>query len=549
MSNQARIDYQIRLGTTIDCARFLLQQGLPFRGHDKTEDSKNQGNFLELLQWLCNHNKDIKVISLKNAPENLKLTAPDIQKYIVNCIVVKIVNSIIQDIGYKLFSILIDESKDISSKEQMSIVLRYVDKGRVIERFVGYDGASNMRGEFNGLKTLILREKECAFYIHCFSHQLQLALVAIAKKNHVEIVGLFILVVNVVNVIGASAKRRDMLREKHSANTFEALNNGDLSSGRGLNQETMIKRPGDTRWGSHYITLARCISMFSLICEVLETIIDDGSNSEQNEAKVLMNSIQSFDFIFHVHLMKAILGITNDLSQVLQRKDQDIVNAMNLVKICKVRLQSMRESGWQSLLDEVSSFCNKHGILMLKMDYAFSVRGKRRRNSQEITNTYHYRVEIFYAVIDMQLQELNNRFTEKSTELLLYVAYLNPSNSFTTFDRQKLICLAQFYPRDFSTTKLLIFEDQLQNYIIDVCSDNMFVGLTSIALILPVTTATVERTFSVMSIIKTQLRNRMEDQWMNDCLVAYIERDLFDKIDNESIMYRFQNMKSRRGHL
>ncbi|KAL4011093.1 hypothetical protein IC575_028140 [Cucumis melo] len=413
----------------------------------------------------------------------------------------------------------------------------------------------------------------------CILHSLFLSSTSISfgsycKKNHVEIVGLFILVVNVVNVIGASAKRRDMLREKHSANTFEALNNGDLSSGRGLNQETMIKRPGDTRWGSHYITLARCISMFSLICEVLETIIDDGSNSEQNEAKVLMNSIQSFDFIFHVHLMKAILGITNDLSQVLQRKDQDIVNAMNLVKICKVRLQSMRESGWQSLLDEVSSFCNKHGILMLKMDYAFSVRGKRRRNSQEITNTYHYRVEIFYAVIDMQLQELNNRFTEKSTELLLYVAYLNPSNSFTTFDRQKLIFLAQFYPRDFSTTELLIFEDQLQNYIIDVCSDNMFVGLTSIgdlsqkmvitakdkvyplvywlltlALILPVTTATVERTFSVMSIIKTQLRNRMEDQWMNDCLVAYIERDLFDKIDNESIMYRFQNMKSRRGHL
>ncbi|KAL0550040.1 hypothetical protein IC582_014536 [Cucumis melo] len=153
--------------------------------------------------------------------------------------------------------------------------------------------------------------------------------------------------------------------------------------------------------------------------------------------------------------MKTILGITNDLSQVLQRKDHDIVNAMNLVKICKVRLQSMRESGWRSLLDD-----------------AFLVRRRKRRNSQEITNIYHYRVEIFYAVIDMQLQELNNRFTEKSTELLLCVACLNlsnsftacvtclnPSNSFTAFDRQKLICLAQFYPRDFSTTELLILED------------------------------------------------------------------------------------------
>ena len=42
-------------------------------------------------------------------------------------------------------------------------------------------------------------------YIHCFSHHIQLALVAI-PKNHVEIVGAFLFVVYVVNVIGASTK-------------------------------------------------------------------------------------------------------------------------------------------------------------------------------------------------------------------------------------------------------------------------------------------------------------------------------------------------------
>ena len=36
----------------------------------------------------------------------------------------------------------------------------------------GYDGASKMQGEFNGLKALILRENESAFYIHCFIHLL-----------------------------------------------------------------------------------------------------------------------------------------------------------------------------------------------------------------------------------------------------------------------------------------------------------------------------------------------------------------------------------------
>ena len=44
----------------------------------------------------------------------------------------------------------------------------------------------------------------------------------------------------------------------------------------------------------------------------------------------------------------------------------------------------------------------------------------------------------------------------------------------------------------------------------------------TLALILPVATTINERDFSVMNIIKNQLRNRIEDQWMNDCLERYI---------------------------
>jgi hypothetical protein len=46
----------------------------------------------------------------------------------------------------------------------------------------GYDGASNMRGELHGLKTLILADNPHAFYVHCFAHQLQLVVVAVVKN-------------------------------------------------------------------------------------------------------------------------------------------------------------------------------------------------------------------------------------------------------------------------------------------------------------------------------------------------------------------------------
>ena len=59
---------------------------------------------------------------------------------------------------------------------------------------------------------------------------------------------------------------------------------------------------------------------------------------------------------------------------------------------------------------------------------------------------------------------------------------------------------------------------------------------------LPVAIAIVERSFSVMKYIKNELHNWMRDQWMNDCLVVYIERDVAGSIDNKTIMQRFQNM-------
>ncbi|PKA58568.1 hypothetical protein AXF42_Ash008855 [Apostasia shenzhenica] len=104
-----------------------------------------------------------------------------------------------------------------------------------------------MRGEFNGLKSLILSENPSAFYVHCFAHQLQLTLVAVAK-NHIQVASFFNSIGILLNVVGGSCKRHDMLREKRITEVKEALENGTILSGRGLNQERSLKRPADVRW-------------------------------------------------------------------------------------------------------------------------------------------------------------------------------------------------------------------------------------------------------------------------------------------------------------
>ena len=105
------------------------------------------------------------------------------------------------------------------------------------------------------------------------------------------------------------------------------------------------------------------------------------------------------------------------------------------------------------------------------------------------------------------------------------------------FDKEKLIRLAKFYPSDFSGIDTLALGSQLQNYIFDMRSNDLFleiqgVGelakklvkiekhdtyslvylLVKLVLPLPVATATVEKKISAMKYIKHELCNQIRDQ-------------------------------------
>ena len=53
--------------------RFLLHRGLAFRGHDEFDNLSDKGNFLELLQFLANHNDVINEVveNSKNQQANI----------------------------------------------------------------------------------------------------------------------------------------------------------------------------------------------------------------------------------------------------------------------------------------------------------------------------------------------------------------------------------------------------------------------------------------------------------------------------------------------
>ncbi|XP_019235754.1 PREDICTED: uncharacterized protein LOC109216080 [Nicotiana attenuata] len=197
----------------------------------------------------------------------------------------------------------------------------------------------------SGLKTLIQKESRLAHSIHCFAHQLQLTLVAVCKKC-LEVGELVLLVSNVLNVVGGSFKRMDDLRQSQAEKLQEALDMGEIDTGKGLNQELGLARAVDTRWGSHYKSFKNFINMFGSIIDVLDTIVVDARSLEERaKATGYLRKCQTFEVAFMLHLMRDVLVITNELNALLQKKEQDIANAVLLVDVARKRLQRLRDEG------------------------------------------------------------------------------------------------------------------------------------------------------------------------------------------------------------
>ena len=205
------------LKTLVEILLLCSHQEIALRGHRESELFMNRGNFQEILKLVANHDLIVNC-RLTDGPKNAAYTSPEIQNILLNVMgnmVRKQICSAVQNAA--VYSILADETKDCSKREQMAIVLRYVDieSATIFERFLtyveakslnaeslstyilealkehgldpkcivsqGYDGASVMSGRCAGVQQRIKDIVPQATYVHCYAHCLNLALVDCAR--------------------------------------------------------------------------------------------------------------------------------------------------------------------------------------------------------------------------------------------------------------------------------------------------------------------------------------------------------------------------------
>ncbi|KAI3447002.1 hypothetical protein Pfo_003667 [Paulownia fortunei] len=357
---------RLRLKVSIDVARLCVFQGIAFRAHNEHLDSHNHGNALEIIKYRTSYNGEVRSIILENAPQNAFYTSPQIQKEILSLYASRIQRFIREEIGDAKYCLIVDGSRNKSKREQMAIDLRFVGREVHVEntkastlkreifgiishnnlilqniRGQWYDGASTMRGEWNGLQALFLNECPNAYYVHYFAHRLQLTLVAITQS---------VIPIEHFFTLGCYCEFRK-------------------------NQIGTVQHPGDTRWGSHLKSLLSLLDVFDHILLILSAIIND-KNSLSTKASVdgTYDVMTSFEFVFILHFMVELLKMTDDLCRILQCKSQDILNAIDVVANTKELVQKFRKNGWDNLFDKVKGFYEKHKIDYPRHECSSSIR-------------------------------------------------------------------------------------------------------------------------------------------------------------------------------
>ncbi|KAF0702938.1 52 kDa repressor of the inhibitor of the protein kinase-like isoform X3, partial [Aphis craccivora] len=231
----------------IDCVILCGRQEIAMRGHTDSgkidfESSLNRGNFRAILKYRAKCDEYLKQI-LTHEGRNKYIT-PQIQNEIIIACGDVILNKIVKRVNeFGCFSVLVDETSDICTKEQMALCLRYVDDSFCIHesflKFItvnsltgcnlaesiingliscgincdflfgqGYDGASNMSGQYKGVQSIIKAQYPHAIYVHCAAHSLNLA---ISTASEIQSIRNFLGIIEKFYVFFNTPKRNTVL--------------------------------------------------------------------------------------------------------------------------------------------------------------------------------------------------------------------------------------------------------------------------------------------------------------------------------------------------
>lgn len=444
-----------------------------------------EGNFIGIVKLLAGDNVDLAE-HLRLCEEHAKAGGKNqftfLSSSFINSTLRVIKNHLVQIIVDEInksgghFGLLIDAPQDVATKEQISVVVKYVDTSNVIvERTIGFfnardttgiglynttkqfltnvglsmskingcsfDGGSAMRSDNIGVQAYIKKDNPRCIYTWCLSHRFNLVMkTAISGTMRIKII--LQTAEECAKIFRASPKRMDIWM-----NVAKTINLNGVPK-KEFNSNRRLKLIGTTRWSSKQEAIDGIIGSETNLCVLIKSLIRV-CNIPKLEGAVLKNASDCLNFwlqydnIVMTFLLHKTFSLVLPTTKYLQRYGLNIVDGIKSLKKSKADLNNF-ELNLHEYIEMAQKFIVETNFLLKNDSDIISFRFECDSNSENLISVPHnldriieqIKSEIFNFVqllqkqIDDRILNGFNEFNSFFNEIL----YLDPQHATKNMD-------------------------------------------------------------------------------------------------------------------
>ena len=537
------------------------------------EPNENDGNFRAALRLRLRAGDTVLREHLTTSGANAKYLSPNIQNQIINICGSLIGKKIVCEVHESVpFTILADESADVSAHEQLSISARYINIRNdnipiIYEKFLGFvtvtdltgegiansiesfcissgldlkrmvglglDGASSMSGKYKGVQARIREKYPMVHYTHCASHSLNLA---IAKANTVVVRNTFSSLASIISFFHGYPLREERLRQAIQILCPES-------------RRQRLKTLAVTRWVERHDAILVFLELLEPIVGALEELNQVAGGETASKANQLIHVCTSFDFIYSCTVLERPSALLLNVSKQLQSPNLDLFAVCSMID----NLVTIFERDMQDNEFITQIFTTAKSKAEMFGSSVTLPRGLARANSTFLNREeIFYREHVFLPYFQWLIEQLNLRFLKHREKTFTLQNLLPINGAKMPMDQLKSVLKPLESLLPYRTAEIeaemdiwqciwankLAKGDTVPKTAVEAlseCNRNLMPALFRILQIfatLPITTATSERSFSTLKRIKTYLRNTMgEERLTGLALIAIHERSIHLQTD------------------
>ncbi|XP_031327454.1 52 kDa repressor of the inhibitor of the protein kinase-like [Photinus pyralis] len=585
--NQAKRNAE-KIKPIVESVLFCGRQGIALRGHrDHGEFDlncapvENEGNLRALLRLRVQANDKNIIEHFQNCGKNATYISWKIQNEILAASHRVIKEKIIAEVkDAKFFSILADETSDVSTMEQFSLCLRYLkrdaeSKYTICEKFLefvpvtsttgealantietvlrennldienlrgqGYDGAASMSGSFKGTQARIAAKFPKALYVHCASHSLNLAL---SNSSGIRQIKNCFGIIEKLAVFFNTPKREAVLKKQINAHAPEST-------------RQKLMKLCVTRWVERHDSVMVTGDLLIPAAAALEEIGEWDDRDSSSQANILLNAIRQPEFLIALSTSEKLLSYTLILSKQLQTIDSDLVSVIDHAENALAQIQSLRQNAEEDFHEIFEAASEKAAFLGTEIKIPRRVGKQVHRDNTPAGDVEEYfRRTVFIPFAESLSGSIEQRLMKHQEILKSFVCLLpkyyqqEVAKSKTKREIEKELeigikKLATTYESDVGASNIHVLTSELKLWhssfkgsenlprtavdCLNQCKESVYPNVCTLLKIfatLPVTTCTAERSFSTLRRLKTYLRNTMTEIRLNGLASLNIHREI-----------------------